>query len=107
MEGDLMGHHSPLALVNLGSTPKGIPQGSTPKTRLSNVSCYTNLDEDPREAQRQIMEQCVEQNIRPRDPARGVVMEHHTSPTKVTIEQTGGMHRESAHTGPEHGAKRS
>ena len=107
MEVNLMGHHSPLALVNLGAVPKTFSQGSTPKTRLSNVSCYTNLDEDPIEAQRQIMAHCVAHNMRPRDPAGGVVMEDHTSPTKVTIEQPRGMYRESAHIEPGHGANRS
>ena len=107
MEVNLMGHHSPLALVNLGAVPKTFSQGSTPKTRLSNVSCYTNLDEDPIEAQRQIMAHCVTQNITPRDPARVVVMEDHTSPTKVHIEQPRGIHRESAHMDPGHGANRS
>ena len=107
MEVNLMGHHNPLVLANLGAVPKTFSQGSTPRTRLSNVSCYTNLDEDPIEAQRQIMAHCVAQNIKPRDPARGVVMEDHTSPTKVHIEQPRGIYRESAQMDPGHGANRS
>ena len=105
-----MGHNSPLALVNLtgqqlGAIAKGIPQGSTPKTRLSSGSegpGYADLGDDPREAQRQILEQCVVENTRPRDPTKVVIVADHTRPpTKVVMvadHHTRRMERESIHT---------
>ena len=92
-----MGHNSPLALVNLtgqqqGAIPKGLHQRSTPKERLSSCSkepSYADLEDDPRQAQRQILEQCVVDNTRPRDPTKVVIVaDHHTR----------RMDRETTHT---------
>ena len=117
-EGDLMGHSSPLAIVNvtrhqLGAIPKESPQG-TPRRGLSSNSedpGYTDVGNDPRNAQRQIWEQCVIENNSPRDPTEVVIVADHTRPpTRVVMasdHHTRRMERESIHTESVNVTKRS
>ena len=67
-----MGHNSPLALGNqTGQHLGAIPKKTTPKERLSSSSeepSYADMGDDPRQAQLQILQQCVRDNPMPRDP---------------------------------------
>ena len=113
-----MGHNSPLAIVNvtrhqLGAIPKESPQG-TPRRGLSSDSedpGYTDVGNDPRDAQRQIWEQCAIENNSPRDPTEVVIVADHTrSPTRVVMasdHHTRRMERESIHTESVNVTKRS
>ena len=102
MEVNLMGNKSPGVITYLGAIPKNYSQG-----RMNSIPCYNDLNQDPIEAQRQILAQCVNNTMRPMDTARAGVMGDQTSTTEVAVDQPGGVYRDSTHTGHGHGAYRS